>query len=164
MSIFVNNATKSETPMKTALFRNVSGKMIHAFFFLLPVTFFASCADAHSPLICTSRWRMVKEVSATEDDKGTDTREKLKDFSLMDRLYFNNAHQLTTVSYGDSSRYSYALKDSILTFWPADQKNKTTEYRVLVSTKDSLVLRRTEIWGTESTLKITATLHLAADR
>lgn len=137
---------------------------MHTFFFLLSVTFFASCADAQPPLIHGNRWRMVKEATSTEDAKGTDTREKLKDFSLMDRLHFNSAHQLTTVSYGDSSTYNYVLKDSILTFWPADQKNKTTEYRVLVSTKDSLVLRRTEIWGTESTLKITATLHLAADK
>lgn len=150
--------------MKTALFRNVSGKMIHAFIFLLPVTFFASCADAQSPLFCNSSWRVVKEVTATEDVKGMDSQEKLKDFSQMDRLYFNNTHQLTMVSYGDSTRHIFTIKDSILTFWPADQKNKTTEYRVLVSTKDSLVLRRTEIWGTESTLKITATLHLAAEK
>ena len=106
------------------------------------------------------KWRVIKEVVTTEDKKGAITQKKDKDFTLFDYLDFDSSSKMTMTSYGTSMAYAYTLKDNVLTFWPEKNKEKRTEFRVMNSTKDSLVWKRTEIWGGDAALKITLALHM----
>ena len=129
---------------------------------IVSMAFFMSCIPAHEGVIKNKRWRMVKQVTVTQDKAGNSTSEKVKDFSIMDSLYFDTDDKLSIVSYGSAVQYQYKIKDSVLTYWPQKEVQKINEYRIAVSTKDSLVLTRTEVWGSESPLKITASFHLSA--
>lgn len=135
-------------------------------FILTSLVLLTSCINPLPDLIKGKKWHMVKQVTNTQDGKNNTTSQKLKDFSIIDKLTFEDDNKLTIKNYGKPVSYSYSIKDSILTFLP---KDKNTDYeranvwRVLRSTKDSLILKRSEIWG-GGVLKITATFHLAADK
>jgi hypothetical protein len=129
---------------------------------ILSMVFFISCINPQDGLIQNKKWRMVKQVVTTVDKTGTSTSERVKDFTSIDSLYFSEADKLTIVSYGSTVPYSYTIKDSILTFWPETAKQKSSQYLIKVSNRDSLVLTRTETWGADRSFKITANFHLAA--
>ena len=127
---------------------------------LVSMAFFMGCIPAQEGVIKNKKWRMVKQVTITHDKAGTNTSEKTKDFNIMDSLYFDNDDKLSIISYGSTVKYQYKIKDSVITYWPETANQKINEFRITVSTKDSLVLSRTEVWGSDSQLKITANLHL----
>lgn len=132
-------------------------------FFLIPfMIVLLSCIGKQTGLIKNKKWRMVKQLVSTQDKKGTTNNEKLKDFVQFDSLDFNSGNKMTGTSYGDQTIYGYSIKDSILTLWPEKDVQKINEYRILRSTKDSLILKCSEIWGAGADLKITVTFHLAA--
>ncbi len=129
---------------------------------IVSMAFLMSCIAPHEGIIKSKGWRMAKQVTVTRDKAGTSTSEKVKDFNFMDSLYFDTDDKLSIVSYGATIQYQYKIKDSLLTYWPQKEAKKINEYHIAVSTKDSLVLRRTEVWGSEGPLKITTSLHLSA--
>lgn len=128
---------------------------------ILSTLLFMSCINLPDGIIQNKKWRMVKQVVVTEDKTGIRTEERTKDF-IMDKMNFETENKLIIESYGSSDSYLYSTADSILTFSPESDKKITWEYRIITSTKDSLVLKRREIYGSDSALKITATLHLAS--
>lgn len=132
-------------------------------FISIPLMIAIDCANAQTNMIQHKKWRMAKQVISTTEKKHNPTQqERLKDFTLMDYLSFDNDKKLSITYYGETAAYEYKLEDSILTFWPEKEPQKINEYRLMTSTKDSLVLKRTEIWGADSALKITAIFYLTA--
>ncbi|TDO20920.1 hypothetical protein [Pedobacter duraquae] len=129
---------------------------------ILSMVFFMSCINFHDEVIQNKKWRMVKESVTTADKARTSTSTKVKDFSIIDYLYFDSADQLSIISYGATTKYNYKIKDSVLTFENPKAFHKTGEYGIKVSNKDSLVLIRTETFGNDAFMKITAVLHMAA--
>ncbi|MBN9298046.1 MAG: hypothetical protein J0I41_13615 [Filimonas sp.] len=105
---------------------------------------------------------MYQEVVRSQDKKTDTTYIKTKDFSVIDRLYFNTADKLAIVSYGDSSLYDYKIQDSVLSFWPSNNTGKIQQYLICTATSDSLVLKRVEVWGGNVALKLTGMYHLSA--
>lgn len=103
---------------------------------------------------------MMKQVITTEDKKGTAKQERNKDFTLFDDLNFDSGTKMTISSYGESTVCTYTLKDGILTFRSEKEPNRQMELKVQKSTKDSLILKRTEIWGNDNALKITLVMHM----
>jgi hypothetical protein len=87
---------------------------------------------------------------------------KSKILALMDNLYFDDASKLSISSHGSTVQYPYEIIDSALCYGVDEASKKLNKYRIKVSTKDSLVLKRTETWGKESPVKITVIYHLVA--
>ncbi len=117
--------------------------------------------NPQSVLIQSGKWRVIKQVITTEDKKGKSSQEKTKEFALFDYVTFESDSRLTLTSYGTSIPYLFSLKDSILTYWPEKNQAKSTEFRIVKSSKDDLTLKRTEVWGNADDLRITMILHLA---
>lgn len=130
-------------------------------FFVLSGWMFA-CTAQQSRLVKQKKWMMYQEVVRSQDKKTDTTYIKTKDFSVIDRLYFNTADKLAIVSYGDSSLYDYKIQDSVLSFWPSNNTGKIQQYLICTATSDSLVLKRVEVWGGNVALKLTGMYHLSA--
>jgi len=111
-------------------------------------------------LLKNKKWRVTKQVTMTEDKTGKSTQERKKEFTLFDDLAFESDSRLILTSYGTSTSYSFSLKDSILSYWPAKDQGKAMQFRIVTSTKDSLILKRTEVWGNANDLTITMILHM----
>ncbi len=131
-------------------------------FLFLSAGIFICCTTHQNKLIQHKNWRMYKEVLNARDAKMDTTYVKFKDFSKIEFLQFNSSKALTIRYYGDSSVYNYEIADSVLSFWPEGNESRVDEYRIQLSTKDSLVLRRVETWGNESPLRLEATWHFFA--
>jgi hypothetical protein len=142
--------------------------MKHVFIALVSILMvvFMGCGNAQTGTVQRKKWRMVRQVVMTADKTGTSTQERLKDFSQIDYLSFDNAIKLTITSDNESIVYTYNIEDSVLSFRPqheiqrANDYHQANVYRIVTSTMDSLVLRRIETWGTDSALKITAIFYL----
>lgn len=135
--------------------------MIKPFLFL-SAGIFICCTTHQNKLIQRKNWHLYKEVLNSRDAKMDTTYVKFKDFSKMEYLKFNSGKALTVFNYGDSSVCNYEIADSVLSFWPEENKNRGDQYRIQLSTKDSLILRRVETWGSESPLRLEVTLHFFA--
>ncbi|HEY8958612.1 hypothetical protein [Chitinophaga sp.] len=123
---------------------------------------FICCTTHQSKLIQHKNWHLYKEALHVKDAKTDTTYVKFKDFSNMEFLQFNNSKTLNILNGGDSRVCNYEIEDSVLSFGPEGNSNRTDEYRVLLSTKDSLVLKRVETWGNESPVRLELTLHFSA--
>ncbi len=119
-----------------------------------------SCINSHDGLIKNKKWRVVKETVKTVDKIETRSSDKVKPpFDVMDELHFDDADSLSVLSYGKAQRYGYTIEDSVLYYQNPKAFYKTAKWGVIISTKDSLVLRHIEKWGNDESLEVTTIIH-----
>ncbi|SDE87973.1 hypothetical protein SAMN05216464_110163 [Mucilaginibacter pineti] len=121
---------------------------------------FMGCTNFQEGFIKNKKWRVVKETVKTWDKTGTSSSDKIKQhFDVMDELHFDDPDSLSVISYGKPQRYSYKIEDSVLYYQNPKAFYKTGKWGIIISTKDSLVLRHIENWGNDASLKVTTIIH-----